>query len=435
MSDDGVRLTAVATAVLLPLLYALVRSRRITRADYIYNSDDTGLAQTVAGIICGNIGAGTFVALLLFTGASPVIGLSLALAYVVGVVLCGVIAPRVHAVSRRHGVHGLIDLIVVTHGIRNPLFVWVPIAFLFLLRTAIQLLALAAILTAVIGLSPGWAILAATVFAGSYTAIGGYRIATETDVFQAALILAGLGALAVGSAGQPVDVSNFFDLGPYRLPLLIGIWIFIPASAVLAIDNWQRMATARSPSVARRGFFLAAPVCCAAYLLLVVVAMQLESSGDVLAVMRGIAPASVAWLVDLMLIAAIMSTIDTFVMPLATSLERSRFELPQLRVVIFGGFCLLALVSVIGGELLQGLIAAFSSLMVCLPATFIAMTIGRGAPSAAIVSLNLGIVATLVFIAIDINLASLVGFAFSAVVYALAARWSAFDAATMPSKR
>lgn len=435
MSDDRLRLIAVGAVVLLPLVYALLRSRRITRADFMYNSDQTGLLQTVAGIICGNIGAGTFVAVLLFTGASPIIGLSVSLAYVLGVALCGVFAARVHAVSRRHGVHGLIDLIAVTHGVQNPILIWIPIAFLFLLRTAIQLISLAAILTAVAGLSPTWAIVAATIATGGYTAIGGYRIATETDVFQAGLILAGFVVLAIGSIGHPVDASHFFDLGPYRLPLLIGIWLLIPASAVLAIDNWQRMATARSPAVARTGFFLAAPICLACYLLLFVVALQVAPGGDVLASLRGIAPKPVAWLVDLMFVAAIMSTIDTFVMPLATSLDRSRFGLPQLRIIIFASFGLLAIASIVGGNLLQGLIAAFSSLMVCLPATIVATTTGRGTPFAAMLSLNLGIVATLAFVAIDINFAGMAGFAVATALYWVALRWSNADAVTAPFKR
>ncbi|WP_370199584.1 hypothetical protein, partial [Roseibium sp.] len=62
MTGTGSQTIVLGTLLLGPLVYAFWRSRKGTRADYIFNSGRTGLLATVAGIICGNIGIGTFVA-------------------------------------------------------------------------------------------------------------------------------------------------------------------------------------------------------------------------------------------------------------------------------------------------------------------------------------------------------------------------------------
>lgn len=420
MPADILGLGPIVFVLLAPLVYALVRTRNATRADFIFNSGRTGALATVAGIVCGNIGAGTFVALLLFSDASPIMGISLAGAYALGLVICAAIAPVVHQQSRRYGVHGLVDLIVAAHGVRYPLAIWIPIAFVFLLRTAVQLLALAAILATILPVSNLAALLLASALTGTYTAIGGYRVATETDIFQAAVILMGIGVLTVTNAGDMPQIDNVFDLGPYKLPLLIGIWLFIPVSAVLAVDNWQRMATARTPAVARRAFLIAAPLCLFCYMGIVWLGLKGHAGEEVLAVLRASMPAQWTWLADVMLIAVLMSTMDTFVMPLVTSLERTRYTLRQLRLIVLTLFGVLAIAAYTMGPLLNSIIAAFSSLVVFLPAVLAALLWRRLSATAAIASLNLGVAVSLILVGVDLNYAAFAGFATALLTYGLA---------------
>ncbi|MCD7060703.1 sodium:solute symporter family transporter [Pelagibacterium xiamenense] len=414
---DMFELGPVIFVLFAPLVYALVRARNTTRADFIFNSGRTGTLATVAGIVCGNIGAGTFVALLLFSDASPILGVSLAGAYALGLVICAVIAPVVHRQSSQYGVHGLVDLIVAAHGVRHPLAIWIPIAFVFLLRTAVQLLALATILATIMPVSNLVALVLASALTGIYTAIGGYRVATETDIFQAIVILVGIGLLTVTNAGDVPHIDNVFDLGPYKLPLLFGIWLFIPVSAVLAVDNWQRMATARAPAVARRAFLLAAPLCLFCYLGIVWLGLKGHADEEVLAVLRATMPAQWTWLADVMLIAVLMSTMDTFVMPLVTSLERTRYTLRQLQLIVLVLFAVLAVAAYTMGPLLNSIIAAFSSLVVFLPAVLAALIWRRLSAAAAIISLNLGVAVSLILVGVDLNYAAFAGFAAALITY------------------
>ena len=413
----GSQTVILGTLLLGPLIYAFWRSRGGTRADYIYNSGRTGLIASVAGIICGNIGIGTFVALVLFSAASPVIGLSLALAYGAGLMICAFVAPSVHRLSQEHGVRGLIDLIVITHKVRHPLLIWGPVAFVFLLRASVQLVALAVILAAILPVSPMVAVVLATFLAGAYTAVGGYRVATETDIPQAAVILVGIGALALANMEMLPGGFVFFDLGPYRFPILIGIWLFIPASAVLAVDNWQRMATARDPSVARRAFLAGAPLCLAGYLVIVWLGLHSPPGGDVMQILHASVPPSWTWLVDLMLVAVVMSTMDTFVMPLMAGLERTDLSLRRLQLMVAALFTLLGLSAALFADILNSIISAFSSLAVFLPVVWASVRGRRVSAPAAIVSLNAGIAVTILLTTVDVNSAALLGCLLSWLLY------------------
>ncbi len=419
--DINLQLPLIGAVLALPALYALWRAPSGTRDDFIFNSGRTGFWGTLAGIVCGNIGIGTFVAIMLFSAASPVIGVSLAFAYTLGLVICAIIAPNVHALSERHGVRGLIDLIVVTHRIQQPLLVWLPIAFVFLLRATVQLLALAAILMTILPVSQLAAVGLAALCAGAYTAIGGYRVATETDVVQSLIIVAGIALLTFANLGAVPQTGPFFDLGPYRLPLLIGVWLFIPVSAVLAVDNWQRMATARDPQVARRAFLAGAPLCLLCYLGIVWLGLGGAVEGAITSGLHALVPAAHGWIVDLMLIAVVMSTMDTFVMPLMTGLERTTLPLRQLQLMVVAVFAGMALIGALFGDLLSSIIAAFSSLAVFLPTVLAAVLGHRVSATAAILSLNAGVIVTLLLLTVDQNSAALVGCAFAAMVYAFTA--------------
>ncbi len=424
MTGTGSQTIVLGTLLLGPLVYAFWRSRKGTRADYIFNSGRTGLLATVAGIICGNIGIGTFVALVLFSAASPVIGLSLALAYGTGLLMCALVAPGVHRLSQKYGVRGLIDLIVVTHNVRHPILIWVPVAFVFLLRASVQLIALAVILTAVLPIPPLAAVVLATFFAGAYTAIGGYRVATETDIPQAVVIFVGIAILGMWNMEAPSREFVFFDLGPYRFPILIGIWLFIPASAVLAVDNWQRMATAREPSVARCAFLLGAPICLAGYLIIVWLGLHSMPGGDVMQILHTSVPQTWIWLVDLMLIAVVMSTMDTFVMPLMTGLERTELSLRRLQLIVAALFTLLGLSAALFADVLNSIISAFSSLAVFLPVVWASIRGQRVSALAAIVSLNVGIAVTVLLTTVDMNSAALAGCLLSWLLYETVSRFA-----------
>jgi SSS family solute:Na+ symporter len=406
-----------------PILYALMRSRGLTVDAYLFNEGRTTTLATAASVVCGNVGIGTFVAIYLFTIASPLIGFSIVGAYSLGLVLCAVFAGRIHASAQRSGAYGLVDLIVSTHGVGRPLLVWIPIAFIFVLRMTVQVIALALILENALALPFTLAVALSVVLGGAYVAIGGYRVATETDSVQAFLILAGVVAIlaAIFATGAP-PVPRLDDLGPYGPMLLVGIWVFLPLSPILSIDNWQRISTARSAEAARAGYLLATPACLFVYAAIAVMALVGEAGNDVPALLRGLLPDGFGFIVDLMLVAAVFSTVDTVVVPLVASLARRGLTLARIRLMVMSVFGVVGVIAVGIGDILLGVVAAFNALTVFLPAVAASLFLSRTDPLAAILSLNIGVASTVALTFVALEVAAPAGFAIALATYALAHR-------------
>lgn len=407
----------LAAVLILPIVIVVTRSRQMDVPAFVFNSGRNSLPEITASVVCGNIGIGTFVAIFLFTQASAVIGISIAGAYTMGLLLCAVLARRIHQASAHAGAYGLVDLIVATHSVRHPLLVWLPVVVVFILRIMVQLAALALILAGAFGLSPIAALAAATVFSGCYVVIGGYKAATETDIFHATVIVS---LLLYVAAAMPASLDierKFFDLGPYTPVLLVGIFLFLPFSAVLGIDNWQRIATAKSAEVARKAYSIGTVICGLSYATITAVALLPGTQADVLASFRVLMPSGAPWLADVLFASAIISTIDTFMMPLTTTFARRGLTLGQLRLLVAALFVLAAVLTGIMGDLLSNVIAAFNSLAVFLPAVFGALLLRDPKPEAAITSMIIGVTVSMLLTTIDINSAAPIGFATSATVY------------------
>jgi solute:Na+ symporter, SSS family len=410
----------------LPLALSILRMRGMDVAAFTLNSGGNSLSLMSASVVCGNIGVGTFVAIFLFTKASPVIGISIAIAYALGLLICAALAARIHAISAKFGAFGLVDLVVATHEVRQPLLVWLPVAMVFILRIMVQLTALALLVSEALALDPLVALGCATLFAGTYVAIGGYRAATETDMVHAAVIVGVVVLAALSMPWGAGDISSrqegLLDLGPYTPMLLIGIFVFLPFSPVLAIDNWQRIATAGSARTATAAFLIGAIICAFCYATIVMAALTPGSPEDALSAFRALMPSQAPWLADILFASAVLSTIDTFMMPLTTTFARLGLTLAKLRLLVIGLFALVATLAAITGDILANVIAAFNSLAVFLPALFGAFFLDKPRAEAAIVSMIAGVLASLLLTTIDVNSSAPIGFLLSALTYWLVHR-------------
>lgn len=411
----------ISLVLLAPLAFAYWKTHNTDIASYGFNGSATGFLPTTCSVICSNVGVGTFVAILLFSHTSPIIGIALVICYSAGLLFCALFAPAIHRMSRQTGAYTLVDLIASRHGCKNRglLAVWIPIAIIFILRSSVQMAALGLIASELTGLTAMTSLFLATVFVASYTLFGGYRAATETDIVQAITIVVLMGFALGGLSYLQPDYSAFFALGPYEPSLLVGIFLFVPFSPILGIDNWQRMATAQSPQTARHGFLAGAAVCAAIYLTIWFVGIGSAGVGlNAIATFRDLMPASAPWLADVLILTCIISSIDTFVMPLVSTFAKPGQSVSFLRLLTALIFITVGLTAAFLGDLLDGVIAAFSSLIVFLPAIAGAFFLKRSPPSAAAwISMNIGLIVTLALVLIDNNIAALGGFAASVISY------------------
>lgn len=407
----------ILTIIAVPIVFILLTSKSISVDDFLYNGVNNSSYKVLFSVICGNVGVGTFVVYYSLTQASPVIGLAAVFAGIAGLIICAILAGHLHDMAKKTDTIGLVDLLVVTHEVRRPLLIWLPVAVVFLLRVLVQLGALALVLSQALGISYLAAVALGTLASGAYIIVGGYRAATETDVFHGLLIVLLMMLAALGMPSPDLQPETVLDLGPYSPVLLIGICLFLPFSTILGVDNWQRIATARSAAVARRSYLLGALFCGAIYLTVVMAALSPDAPADVLEMFRSLMPASMPWLADILLISAIISSIDTFTVPLVSTFARRGFSLMGLRMFVFAILVVAALAAALLGDILAGVIAAFNSLAVFLPAVFGAFVLRSPRPQAAIASMGLGVLAILALSLIDSNSAAPIGFALSVAIY------------------
>ncbi|WP_322890464.1 MULTISPECIES: sodium:solute symporter family transporter [unclassified Yoonia] len=410
----------------IPLVHALLLAPRQTAELYLFNGGKTGFAPTLGSAIAGNIGIGTFVPLYLFASEAPLIAYALSLTYAAGLLLCAWLAPRIHRETRQAGHYGLIDYLRERHGISNRLLIWLPFGIVFGLRSLVQILALSLILQMVLDLSAAAAMVLAVASVAGYAVCGGYQAATQTDMVQALILVAGIaliaGVLIFNPGEGRVDAPSALSTGSYGIVFLVAVLLLFPFSTVLSVDNWQRIATADSAKNARLAYVLAAIICGLVNLTIAYLGHYNIQPADAapVTVMRGLRdamPSGWGWLSDAVLLVAVMSSIDTFTMPVIGGLVGKTKDLRRARLATLCYFLSLGVLALVMGDLLLNVIAAFSSLVVFLPAVFGALFLRDRAPKAVLWSTGLGVGLTLFLTPVVPSLAALSGFGLSLAIY------------------
>ena len=394
----------------IPVLAALLsRGLHVGEAAFRHNGAANGYVATISGAIAGNVGIGAFIAIFLFAANSPVTGFA-------------VVAPAIRRAAARHGVTGLVDLLVASHGVRSPLALWIPVAIVFILRSAVQIGALGILLAPLTGGSTALGILTGTALIGLYLVVGGYRAAVGTDILQAAIIMAGTVFAAAGLLFLDSEPAPFLSLGPYNPALLAGIAIFLPWTVVLAVDNWQRVCMARSTRVAVTGYIAGAVLAGSVFLTIAFLGYLSPGQTQALAAYSGLMPAGMAWLATLVFVAAIMSSVDTFIMPLALSFGPES-TIRRTRILVAALLGVTAAMAILLGDVLANVIAAFNSLTAFLPAALGAVFLRARSALPALVSMNLGVAVTAAMTLVDRETAAFAGFACAALSYGVLHRW------------
>ncbi|MGR3491982.1 MAG: hypothetical protein ACU0DW_07965 [Shimia sp.] len=412
---------AVAALVVLAAPAALSFLRRGDagawgKRAFFENAGRNGLVATTFGAIAGNVGIGSFLAIFLFTNVAPILGFSIVGAYTIGLLFCAAFARSIRHAGELHGARGLIDLIVLAHGTVPRWAVWGPVAIVFVLRSAVQIGALGVIAATVIGGGQAAMILLAAAMITAYLILGGYRAAVQTDILQASIVMVGGAVCAWGLSALPPPKTVTGGFGEFGPALLLGIWLFLPWSALLAVDNWQRVTLARSTRTAQVSYLLAAIICGALFTLMAVAGHRAGEGASMYATFAAVPPQGLAWVATAMFVACIMSSIDTFIMPLVSALG-PRTPIWRGQMMIAALMAMTAAVALTFGDALETIIAAFNSLTVFLPAAAGALYLKRRSPSAPVWSMNLGLLASATMTMVDRNLAALVGFAVALAIY------------------
>jgi Na+/proline symporter len=380
--------------------YSVIRAWSIQLSEFLYNNKKTRALSTFPSVVAGNIGAGTIYGLYTFGGSRPLLAVSIALSYAMGLVITAFLVPLIRSASAHVAEPSLVGFIAERHGVdrQHVWIAWLAIAGVFVVQLAVELLAVGDVVNYVFGLSKLGGTLLSALIVGSYLIVGGYKSATVSAHIQAPLVF-GL-VLLIGGAIF-VDSSNMLEIErrlsiPRDFVEPVGALFLIAPAVFLSIDNWHRVVAAESTKAARRGFIVGSMACAVSYLAVTSAGILKGEFLSPTAGLMSFLPATLEWIVPVIIAIAIFSVMDSAVPPLVAGMPGSNRSLGVARFYTLALMVVVLVIALMFGGILQGIIAAFSSLAVFLPATVSALLCKRNAPSTVLLGIPMSVVVAVV---------------------------------------
>lgn len=266
------------------------------------------------------------------------------LALAIGCLLFGLIAAaRIKKLSDEHNHLTYPDFMEQRYDSRTRIVATITTSAAYIAYAAAQMVAIAAILSVLIGWDYSQSLLLGSVIVISYTAFGGYLAVTYTDWVQVVLLFIGIVIIgmpiAISEAGgfsdlQQVLPAGHFDIGAWGWAKIIPLVFSIVLSFFVAMDSFTRCFAARDPKAASRGALLAVllilPIAVASTWLGLASAALLpdvESSNGILTIfVMEYFPTGLKGLMLVGIMAAVMSSADICILTASANLTRDIYQ-------------------------------------------------------------------------------------------------------------
>lgn len=299
------------------LLLIAFTHRRVTGAEFAIANRDVssiGIVAALAASFRDGAGIAVWIALAIGFGWGSlwlVAGMALAL------VSLSVLSIQVSSIAREKNWTTPTDWMRDTIGPRTAFMASVVIAGTAILYAAAQIYVAGNILSAYTGLSTNISLIAVAAVTGLYTTLGGYKAVTTTDKLQWLLILAILALPFLLAKGPSLPAATSWNSPGGEMAFGFAAISFLVVFS--SGDVWQRIFSAKSGTVARKGLLLTIPVYVAISVGLVVFATSVvpelgaDSASNALFEIpksETISPLLLA-LFGLFAVASLMSTLDT----------------------------------------------------------------------------------------------------------------------------
>jgi SSS family solute:Na+ symporter len=253
------------------LAFGLYGLQRQTATDYVSAPGRTHFIPLTLTLVATVVGGGMFlgVAQIAFEQGLP--AFSLGIAYLVGSVILGILAPQIRQYAREHNVTTLFGVIEILYPSKrylsvSILFSWMTFAVFFLMLAA-QFVAISTFLSFYIELEFHVAMMVgagivAVVSTLLYASSGGFTRDIFTDTVQMVFIFVGL-IIVMYALIQPSFLtqmqrlpSHLFSVDESNAIFFIGSLIFVPLTFAVRFDIWQRIITARTDAEAKAAFIV-----------------------------------------------------------------------------------------------------------------------------------------------------------------------------------
>ena len=329
------------------------------------------VSAVIGGVFLGNV---SFLAFEFGMGAMWLVG-----GFAFGLFLLGAVASRIKAVADEHRFLTLPDYLFTKFDARTG-YLGAGVLFLgFLLILAGQFVIAGLLFSTLFPIEYPLAVFGMGGATLAYVVLGGFKAVVRTDLLQFAIMAVVFGLFLPFNVDVRV-LGTLAELGSPGALTIASLFLGGTASLFMGADVWQRLYSARTPAVARNSLFLASAIWVVFGLsltLLGIAARGSAASADqaLLAGLFEAFPEQLAGLAAVALLAALMSTIDTEMFLLASSVakdfvaKRKALTDREMARIIRGamiGISVPAMAIAIGFPRVYDLLAYFNSLMLAL---------------------------------------------------------------------
>jgi solute:Na+ symporter, SSS family len=255
---------------LLVLVVGFWKLRSQTKAGYVSAPDSTGFCVLTLSLIGTIVGGGMFLGIAQIGYNGGMTALALGVAYLVGSLIIGLLAPTLRQICRKRGISTLFGLFESLYPSKSAfsvarIFTWTTFV-VFLLMLAVQFLSIATFLKYYVDINFALSLLfgagviavISTIF---QSAFGGFTRDLWTDVIQVSFITLGVVLVIVAESSNP-DLRmklatlppGFFTVGSSGIVFFVGSLFFVAPTFLIRFDLWQRIITAKTDSVAKSAF-------------------------------------------------------------------------------------------------------------------------------------------------------------------------------------
>jgi len=257
--------------------FAIYVGLRETAEDFLVLSRKAPLMLVLFSVVSSWVGVGTTVATAASgydTGIS--LGITAGAGGLIGVIVAGLIAPRLKSFGDRFGAHTIGDFFAIRYSERNRLVVGGLILMTYSLLTAAQFVGLAMLTAIWSGVAFKGAVLFAAISTIIYTAFAGIKSDFYTDVIHfwiMVIVLFGvLLPIIVRSTGGVEALGalpkSYFDPFAYGgVPFFAAGIIFGVGAVFVTMELWQRIYASATGSGARWALMLSGGIIICFYLL------------------------------------------------------------------------------------------------------------------------------------------------------------------------
>jgi len=244
-------------------------SRKENVNTYFLNNKKTGLWLMVFSNVATLVGAGAVVAMVSEGYNSGIsYGLASIVLSMVGMIILAIFAKRLREYSEKNNIYSIADFYEKRYGSKNKKLLEILQPILMIIWVAVQVVAISALASFLIGINPTLAIVLAVGVTIIYTSLGGLKVDLITDFIQFWMILIILIAIAIfgyfqiGGFNQlvlSVPKTHFNPFAFGGISWFVGMVLF---SGFMYLGNgahWQRILSAKDSEVAKKSYYWSIP--------------------------------------------------------------------------------------------------------------------------------------------------------------------------------